>query len=368
MAGPQLEEGYTQIANRVLEDLARAGLSGPQFRIVLAVIRRTWGECARDESGAILRDDQGRPIKLKVARISLAELQLLTGLPRSVIAANVARLVAAGVLVKEGGRGRRPALYGYAKHADRWRPPGGARRSGAHTQEPSATPPAEARPEQKSTALDFAMKKSTATDFSKEKFTELDYNPPEKVHGAGPIETKSETNGVVSLTPGPEEKSSAQDFSGPPPLEQLLDRYSPTDRAVIDAYWTEIRRTRSTGRLAESVIRRWLDRWSAFPPWVVVEGMQIHLDRYAGSGKREEYTHGIIRRLARDAVRSSGGKDGETHGGVGAHRDRAAARAAPGGGAPTVQSGTARGSDYRSGLLGKRPINLVPSAPGGSAP
>lgn len=43
MANPQREDGYTGIANEILEQLAKARLNGTQMRIVLAVIRFTYG-------------------------------------------------------------------------------------------------------------------------------------------------------------------------------------------------------------------------------------------------------------------------------------------------------------------------------------
>ena len=43
MAKPQLENGYTQIANELLEQLAKLYLSPNQWQIVLFVIRKTYG-------------------------------------------------------------------------------------------------------------------------------------------------------------------------------------------------------------------------------------------------------------------------------------------------------------------------------------
>lgn len=43
MADVQLEHGYTRIANEILEALAKVPLNGTQFRIVLLVLRETYG-------------------------------------------------------------------------------------------------------------------------------------------------------------------------------------------------------------------------------------------------------------------------------------------------------------------------------------
>jgi len=43
MAKPELEDGYTQIANEILEKLARVSLSPNQWRVLLLIIRKTYG-------------------------------------------------------------------------------------------------------------------------------------------------------------------------------------------------------------------------------------------------------------------------------------------------------------------------------------
>ena len=43
MASPQLENGYTRIANQILDALIASGLSGQDFKITLLVIRKTYG-------------------------------------------------------------------------------------------------------------------------------------------------------------------------------------------------------------------------------------------------------------------------------------------------------------------------------------
>jgi phage replication O-like protein O len=43
MANPQLENGYTRIANEILEEVTKLPLNGTQFRIVIAIWRYTYG-------------------------------------------------------------------------------------------------------------------------------------------------------------------------------------------------------------------------------------------------------------------------------------------------------------------------------------
>lgn len=49
MASPQVENGYTKIANEVLEALVRADLSGQELRITLFVLRKTYGFNKKDD-------------------------------------------------------------------------------------------------------------------------------------------------------------------------------------------------------------------------------------------------------------------------------------------------------------------------------
>jgi len=53
MANPQLENGGTSIANEVLEVLAQSDLSGGEFRLLLAVIRKTWGWHKKEDAISI---------------------------------------------------------------------------------------------------------------------------------------------------------------------------------------------------------------------------------------------------------------------------------------------------------------------------
>ncbi len=62
MASPQLENGYTRIANELLEALCRLKISGNEMRILLFIIRKTYG------------------YSRKSAQISLSEIAKATGI------------------------------------------------------------------------------------------------------------------------------------------------------------------------------------------------------------------------------------------------------------------------------------------------
>lgn len=85
MASPQVENGFTRIANELLEALMTADLNGTQFRIMLAVIRESYGR-------------QNRSVDLSYSRI--AEL---VNQPRTVVGRNLKQLIARNFLRHSGG-------------------------------------------------------------------------------------------------------------------------------------------------------------------------------------------------------------------------------------------------------------------------
>ena len=105
---PHLEKGYTQLANGLLDDLARAKLSGSEFRVMLAVMRLTYG------------------FSVSSRRIKAGQLMKATGIDRRGVRRAVAKLVDRGILRKAGPYFE-PNL-GVQKYAARWEPPRGAPR------------------------------------------------------------------------------------------------------------------------------------------------------------------------------------------------------------------------------------------------
>ncbi len=62
-------------------------------------------------------------------------------------------------------------------------------------------------------------------------------------------------------------------------------------------YWKVISRTRKSGRIAETVRKRIEGTWERFDEDVILEALQIHMQRYPMY--RETYTVGIMRNLQR---------------------------------------------------------------------
>jgi phage replication O-like protein O len=90
---PQVEDGYTRIANALLEALARARLSGRELAVALAVVRLTYGYAK------------------KADRLSASQLASVTGIPARKIGELLRSLEAKSILIVERrGSGRIPTM------------------------------------------------------------------------------------------------------------------------------------------------------------------------------------------------------------------------------------------------------------------
>lgn len=99
---PQVEDGYTRVANALIESLARARLNGRELSVALAVVRLTYGFQKRSD------------------RIAASQLAGVTGIPAKKIGPLLASLEAKHVLVVERrGSGRIPTI-GIDKRTSRW--------------------------------------------------------------------------------------------------------------------------------------------------------------------------------------------------------------------------------------------------------
>ena len=78
-------------------------------------------------------------------------------------------------------------------------------------------------------------------------------------------------------------------------MPDALERYSPAQRQVIEAYWETIRFTRSTGKISEGIKQREYEYWAKFEPSLVIRALSIHIEKYPNI--KENYTRGILRNL-----------------------------------------------------------------------
>jgi phage replication O-like protein O len=110
---PQLEDGYTRIANEILEQVAHLRLNGTQFRLLLIVWRYTYG--------------YGR----KEAELSLSFLASAIGASRSQVDRELTDLIRRSVIEVVPGYGRRRLLR-FNKDFSAWIDPGREKRTPGH--------------------------------------------------------------------------------------------------------------------------------------------------------------------------------------------------------------------------------------------
>src|SRR5690606_13025187 len=102
MANTQLENGYTPIANEILDALIRLRVPGEARQVLDVVIRKTYGYHKSTD------------------RISLSRFSLLTGLKKTTVCKALAKLQQMNLITKKGNDGA--TLYKFNKDFDRWKP------------------------------------------------------------------------------------------------------------------------------------------------------------------------------------------------------------------------------------------------------
>lgn len=97
MAKPQLEDGYTSIANEILVHLVRMHLSANQWQVLICIIRKTYG------------------FHKKVDYIANIQIGDATGLGKTVVSRALHDLVDIGIITKAGKH------LGFQKDWERWK-------------------------------------------------------------------------------------------------------------------------------------------------------------------------------------------------------------------------------------------------------
>jgi len=125
-ANPQLENGFTRIADELLEALISTKLSGEESRIVWAVIRKTYG------------------FGKKMDRISMGQFEKMVGIPNKRCHRRMKELVKKNIIVKSGTF-KKPT-YGIQKNYLLWNldatsPTGGTPQEEGTPQEGGRVPP-----------------------------------------------------------------------------------------------------------------------------------------------------------------------------------------------------------------------------------
>lgn len=114
MANPQAENGHIDIANEIADRLCSYRLSGQEWQIVWAVLRKTWGWLTDP-------NDKNSP-KKKLDYISLSQMELMTGIDRRKCHDLLKKLVIKKVLIRVVTQKGDKAIirYGFQKDYDKW--------------------------------------------------------------------------------------------------------------------------------------------------------------------------------------------------------------------------------------------------------
>lgn len=100
MTSPQLENGYTRIANEIMEAFARIRIQGEARQILDVILRKTYG------------------FGKKKDWIALDQFNKMTGLDQGSVCRAIRRLVAMKIVVKE--RGQIGSIYSLQKDYSKW--------------------------------------------------------------------------------------------------------------------------------------------------------------------------------------------------------------------------------------------------------
>ena len=115
MASPQVENGHIDIANTIADRLCSYRLSGQEWQIIWAILRKTWGW--------LLDPNQKNGSKKKMDRISLSQFEEMTGIDRRKCHSILNKLAEKQVIKKTiTQRGDRIVItYGFQKNFDLWK-------------------------------------------------------------------------------------------------------------------------------------------------------------------------------------------------------------------------------------------------------
>ncbi len=264
MANPQVEDGYTPIANDLLEAMIRADLNQREWVLIMTIIRATYGW------------------QEKVTTVPRLELFRRAGLDRSHGYRALKHLKDRRVLHEiDGG-------IGIQKDYEQWRTPTGSRAESALV------------PKQ------HYCQKRTTTSAKRALVTSAE---------SALLPARGRPSGVASQAPKSILKQSLKQKRGdlgnfPLAIGGEKQRKQPADPFDEEAFWRKfsgqaelihqteeaIASTRKRGWVAKSVIQAEMQWWDQQEQAKVIQGMQIYLQKgYAAQGKGEKYLRGIIR-------------------------------------------------------------------------
>lgn len=107
----------------------------------------------------------------------------------------------------------------------------------------------------------------------------------------------------VTVTVKEEVKATVEEGESiPSQIKDLRGRYSKEELSIIDEYLDILRWTRTTGKIADSVILKIYQKWSEYSIPKVIYGLKTYIKNPKHHDKRENYCYGIIRNATAEEV------------------------------------------------------------------
>lgn len=103
MANPQIENGHVDIANEIVDALAKIRLSGEEMQVLWVIIRKTYGWHKKQDM------------------IALSQFSEMTGLSRQHVLRAIKKLLPKMVIVVSKNGYSRPNTYEFNKNFDEWK-------------------------------------------------------------------------------------------------------------------------------------------------------------------------------------------------------------------------------------------------------
>ncbi len=249
MSGPQLEDGYVRIANELVEALARVRLAGQECQVVWTVIRKTYG------------------FNKKADQIPLGQIHEMTGISRVKASRLIHGLVSKKILSITNNGDRKALTIGINKQYADWRP---------------------------------IPKKGNIPNNG-------DRSIPQNGNSSIPIIGDLKRQKTIKDNPHSNSNGGAPpELVGSPSFDDLFFRYSSAEKETIREAFQAIARTRTSGKVKDSILISELSYWSEFETWKVIGGIRKYIDEeHFLAGKKENYLRGIIRNFRPEERRSS---------------------------------------------------------------
>lgn len=236
MTDVQLENGYTKIANELLEEVAKRKFNGTQYRILFVVWRFTYG------------------FKRKQHDLSLNFISQATGIEKARIKKDLNKLIESKVIkVIEEATFNRTRVIAFNKNYSEW-------------------------------LIDYCVpirpQGSNPTTGTKDDHTtgvEMDH-----------------TTGVESDHQEIKNKNKYKE-KYIDEIKKMRSNYSPEVIQLIDQYWNVIKRTRKTNKISYSIIFKTMEKWQKFDEAVIHYALKKHINSYDDEEHDEKYTLGIMR-------------------------------------------------------------------------